>query len=185
MKHPHFTRLVSAVLVAAIVTSSVGCIHVPPPVIVPIQDTPMFTDASQPEAGEFWRDLRIEYYRTGKLIYLEWGKVFRTSAVNGRILIYSPNGEKIEQRAFAFSEANLDDYDADIIAGLLNPALLTGWVVGDIGEPDRTTIVAQCHPRSLTDDELRDDEMTEEERWFLFQMFVLFIDFIIEITLNS
>ncbi len=185
MKHAYPVRLVSSVLIATMIVSCVGCIHIPPPVIEPIQENPTFTDASQSEAGAFWRDLRIEYYRTGKMIYLEWGKIFRTDAGSGRILVYSPNGETIESRAFAFSEATLDDYDADIIAGLLNPTLLPGWIVGDIGEPDRTTIVAQCHPASLSDDELQDDEMTEEERWFIFQMFVMFLEFIIEVTINT
>lgn len=186
MKTPRFYHWVQNALciVFAISILCSGCVHAPRTVTVPVQSDRTITDASQSDTGVFWRDLRFEYYRTGKMIFMEWGKVFTVDPHSGRILVYSPEGESIEHRAFIFSEAELVADDLDAMSALLQPALLAGWTLGDVFDMDRKTIVAQCYPTSSDAGELDQDDISDEQRWFMFQMFLMFLDLIVQITLN-
>lgn len=159
-----------------------GCIHAPPEV-QPVDTGQTMTDAADQTDLRHWRDLRIEYFRSGELIYMEWGKVFITPDGNGRILILSPEGDRIDPRSYRFQTDTGSLLDDGILVDLLDPALLKGWSAHQVIRETTALLVVQAYPSMLDRGEI-DGEFDPLLFEFFWDIFFTFLDIFIEITLS-
>jgi hypothetical protein len=181
MKFKIIFCVLSCVLLVCIQTA---CVHTPiRPVVHPISDDDPLTDAADPSGLHFWRDVRLEYFRSGELIYLEWGKMFVSDQGDGRLLIYSPDSGRMDTRAYRF-ESNLPDLEnTEAVKHILGLALLKGWSPDRIDMGKENLVVLQAYPSSLDHGEIGGD-VDPELLEFLFELFFMFLDIFIEITIS-
>jgi hypothetical protein len=136
------------------------------------------TDASSNTKMAHWRDLKIEYYRDGQVIYMEFGRIFATPEGDGRILVLSPDKKQIETRSYGFEQAVLDTEDQQAMNTLLAPVLIKGWELDTVLAQDPGTLLAKAYPATLESFEVELD-MDEELIEFLIELFALFLETVV------
>jgi hypothetical protein len=179
MKRKKFSGYI--IFTLAILTGGFGCAHTFTPVTheIPAGQNGV-TDASDNPQMKFWRDLQIEYYRDGEMIYLEWGKIFADPDNSGRILVYSPEDNRFSTRAYEFSKAVLDPEDPDEMECLLAPVVLRGWRYAEAAPSGSDTLVAKAFPNTGSEDDLYSEPDYDKLGFFLW-MFAEFLEIWVDI----
>jgi hypothetical protein len=143
MKTKHKTLILSIPVFVLLMFAS--CVHAPVPVSRQVSsEDDSFTDASEMSDIAFWKNVELQYYRNNEPVYMEWGKIFADESENGRILVYSPDKDRIDTRSYVFEDAELDPQDDYSMEALLGPALLKGWIYqgSEFKKPDTIIVKA-------------------------------------------
>ncbi len=164
-----------------------GCIHDPVPRIAPIifhlesvSDASDHSDNAEDSAYRFWMDLRLEYYRSGEMIHVEWGKIFTADDGCGRILIDSPDRNYVDRRSFGFERAELNPKKSKSMHALLHPVLLPGWIIGDIQTNRDGLLIVRAFPAVLDGREYFTVEEDPEMMFCLAQFWITMMQILIE-----